>query len=73
MENPYSGIPEYKPCRSCSCCDAEVDDDELLYEISSGYFVCGDCFYQFVEDNYSPASLADQLDINYVKAGELNE
>ena len=63
----------YAPCRKCYECGEEVNDDEILYEICQGYFVCEECFKAYVFDNYAPSSLADQLNINFTKAGELHE
>lgn len=71
-DNNSIPIPEYKPItHHCSCCGKEIDDEEELFEVDGGEYLCGDCFMQYITVNFDPYDLALAFGYNFMKAGEL--
>lgn len=60
----------YSPCRHCAECGNEMPGDEWAFEIESGYWVCWDCFMDYV-DQFDAVTLADALGVNYKEVGDI--
>jgi len=61
----------YKPCRQCAACGEEVNDEEPMYEIEQGFWVCEPCFLDDIILNAEPAKLADALNVERKNAGDI--
>lgn len=59
------------PYRKCACCGVEIPDDENMFEITTNYFVCEDCFWEDVRTNYSAESVAEQLGVPFEKRADI--
>lgn len=61
----------YKPCRKCATCGEEINDDEDMFEIEQGFWVCDACLLDEVVLNVEPAALAKALGFEKKKAGDI--
>lgn len=71
LETGYPNLPNTKAIR-CDDCEKDMDDNDTLY-IWEGRHICGECLKECIEEAYPIETLAEELNIDWVKAYLLKE